>query len=170
MGQQRKDHREQEPCLPPPTRANRIERCDASIRPAPLRAHVGDQDPHPRAQTPTALLIHQSSEVLLKLALALRHHQEREHKRCRKRDLSTRRVYLWVEHLSGSAAIKLTVDHHPRQSEEFCAPKLGRFRGPLTEAADRLHRSPRRLAGADHATSHPSRRACSLFPTIASCS
>jgi hypothetical protein len=135
MGQQRKDHREQEPGLPPLTRANRIEGCDASIRPAPLRAHIGDQDPHPRAQTPTALLIHQSSEVLLKLALALRHHQEREHKRCRKRDLSARRVYLWVDHLSGSAAIKPTVDHHPRQSEEFCAPQTGEIRRPVDRSS-----------------------------------
>jgi hypothetical protein len=58
----------------------------------------------------------------------------------------------------------------PAKVRNFARPKLGRFGGPLTEAADRLHRPPRRLAEADHATSHPSRRACSPFPTIASCS
>ena len=38
-------------------------------------AHVGDQCPHPRAETAALMLFHQGDEVLLKLVLALRNDQ-----------------------------------------------------------------------------------------------
>src|SRR6202046_3710600 len=49
-----------------------IEGCDPSIDLGPLRPSVGDEHDHPRAQSCSALLIHQHGQELLELPLALR--------------------------------------------------------------------------------------------------